>query len=72
MAPKGSGKTTRVAELVRITPRVAVYDPMGDTDFPYKMVASQIISNDLRALHVAIAEENFQVLYIPEPPTQDG
>jgi hypothetical protein len=72
VAPKGSGKTTRVAELVRTTPRVAVYDPMAATDFQYRMAASEIIERDLDAFHQQIAEENFQVLYEPELPVQDG
>lgn len=72
IAPKGSGKTTVVAELVRGTPRVAVYDPMAQTDNQYRLAASEIIQHDLRALHQAIAEDNFQVLYEPELPIQDG
>lgn len=72
VAPKGSGKTTRVAELVRTTPRVAVYDPMAATDFQYRMAASEIIERDLKAFHQQIAEENFQVLFEPELPVQDG
>src|SRR5579885_2275755 len=40
IAPKGSGKTTVVADLVRQTPRVAVYDPMAATDVQYRMAAS--------------------------------
>lgn len=72
VAPKGSGKTTRVAELVKLTPRVAIYDPMGDTDYPYQYASSQIIHQNLHALHLAIASDDFQVLYIPQDPTQDG
>jgi hypothetical protein len=72
IAPKGSGKTTRVAELVRTTPRVAVYDPMAQTDMQYRLAASEIIEHDLPAFHKAIAEDNFQVLYEPELPVQDG
>lgn len=72
VAPKGSGKTTRVAELVRTTPRVAIYDPMAQTDIQYRRVASHIIERDLRAFHECIAEDNFRVLYEPEPPSQDG
>jgi hypothetical protein len=72
IAPKGSGKTTRVAELVRSTPRVAVYDPMAATDNQYRLAASEIIVQDLKAFHTAIAEENFQVLYEPALPVQDG
>ena len=72
VAPKGSGKTTRVAELVRGTSRVAIYDPMAQTDTQYRLVASEIIEHDLAAFHKAIAEENFQVLYEPELPVQDG
>lgn len=72
MAPKGSGKTTRVAELVRVTPRVAIYDPMAATDYQFRRVASHIIERDLKAFHEAIAEDGFQVLYEPELPTQDG
>ena len=72
IAPKGSGKTTVVAELVRQTPRVAVYDPMAATDVQYRMAASEIIVQDLTAFHKAIAEDNFQVLYEPALPVQDG
>jgi hypothetical protein len=72
VAPKGSGKTTRVAELVRVTPRVAIFDPMAETDYPYRRVASHIVSRNLREAHVIMAEENFQLLYEPELPTQDG
>jgi hypothetical protein len=72
VAPKGSGKTTRVAQLVKITPRVAVYDPMAQTDTQYRMAASEIIQHDLKAFHKAIAEDNFQVLYEPQLPVQDG
>jgi Zonular occludens toxin (Zot) len=72
VAPKGSGKTTRVAELVRVTPRVAIYDPMGATDYQYRSVASHIVSQDLALAHQAMAEERFQILYEPQPPTQDG
>jgi hypothetical protein len=73
VAPKGSGKTTVVAEqLVRPTPRVAIYDPMGETDFQYHYMASEIVKADLHKFHELIAEENFQVLYIPEAPQQDG
>lgn len=72
IAPKGSGKTTRVAELVKVTPRVAIYDPMAATDVQYRYAASEIIVKDLRAFHQAIAQDNFQVLYEPELPVQDG
>lgn len=72
VAPKGSGKTTVVADLVRVTPRVAVYDPMGATDNQYRLAASEIIVQDLKAFHLAIAEENFQVLFEPALPEQDG
>jgi len=60
-----------VADLVRQTPRVAVYDPMAATDNQYRMAASEIIVQDLKAFHLAIAEENFQVLFEPELPVQD-
>lgn len=53
-------------------PRVAIYDPMAATDFQYRMVASEIVVQDLKQLHLAIAQDNFQVLYEPQPPTQDG
>lgn len=72
VAPKGSGKTTEVAELVRLTPRVAIYDPMAETDFQYRRVASHIVTRDLREAHLIMAEDNFQLLYEPELPTQDG
>jgi hypothetical protein len=72
IAPKGSGKTTVVADLVRQTPRVAVYDPMAATDVQYRMAASEIIVQDLTAFHKAIAEDNFQVLYEPALPVQNG
>lgn len=72
VAPKGSGKTTLVAELVRFTPRVAIYDPMAETDFQYRRVASHIVSRNLKEAHLVMAEENFQLLYEPELPTQDG
>jgi len=72
VAPKGSGKTTRVAELVRITPRVAIYDPMAATDTQYRFAASEIVVQDLRQLATAIKQENFQVLYEPQMPEQDG
>ena len=72
VAPKGSGKTTEVAELVRVTPRVAIYDPMAATDFQYRRVASHIVAHDLKEAHLLMAEENFQLLYEPELPTQDG
>lgn len=71
IAPKGSGKTTVVADLVRQTQRVAVYDPMAATDNQYRLAASEIIVQDLKAFHLAIAEENFQVLFEPELPVQD-
>lgn len=72
VAPKGSGKTTTVADLVRTTPRVAIYDPMAETDFQYRRVASHIVSRDLREAHKIMAEDNFQLLYEPELPSQDG
>lgn len=72
IAPKGSGKTTTVADLVRSTSRVAVYDPMAATDTQYRMAASHIIQGDLKEFHLAIAEENFQVLFEPALPEQDG
>jgi hypothetical protein len=72
VAPKGSGKTTRVARLVSECDRVAVYDPMGETDIQYRMVATEIIHQDLKALHAAIAENSFRVLYEPALPIQDG
>lgn len=71
IAPKGSGKTTVVADLVRTIPRVAIYDPMAATDNQYRMAASEIIVQDLKAFHLAIAEENFQVLFEPLLPVQD-
>lgn len=79
VAPKGSGKTTRVAELVRETPKVCIYDPMGETDFQYKYVATDVIVGDLQAVKLAMAGEvgntakhTFQILYIPQPPVQEG
>jgi hypothetical protein len=73
IAPKGSGKTTMVAaEFVRPVPRVAVYDPMAATDDQYRLAASEIIVQDLKAFHCAIAEDNFQILYEPGLPEQDG
>jgi hypothetical protein len=72
VAPKGSGKTTRVAELVKITPRVVIYDPMAETDFQYRRVASHIVSHDLAECRKIMAEDDFQLLYEPEIPTQDG
>ena len=72
VAPKGSGKTTRVAELVRLTPRVAIFDPMAATDFQYRYVASHIVERNLDEAHSVLAEENFQLLYEPELPVQDG
>ena len=72
VAPKGSGKTTRVAQLVRETPCCAIYDPMAETDTQYRVVASHIVAKDLREAHRVMAEENFQMLYEPELPTQDG
>jgi hypothetical protein len=72
VAPKGSGKTTEVAKLVRVTPRVAVYDPMAQTDTQYRLAASEIIQHDLTMFHKAIAEDNFQILYEPQLPVQDG
>jgi hypothetical protein len=45
---------------------------MGETDFQYHYVSSEIVKQDLRTMHTAIAQENFQVLYVPEAPTQDG
>jgi hypothetical protein len=71
VAPKGSGKTTVVAELVKQTPRVAVYDPMAATDFQYRMAVGEIIERDLGALHTLLAEDQFQVLFEPELPVQD-
>lgn len=72
VAPKGSGKTTRVASLVRVTPRVAIYDPMGETDFQYRNVASHIVKSDLAECRKIMAENDFQLLYEPALPTQDG
>lgn len=72
VAPKGSGKTTRVADLVSTQARVAIYDPMAATDFQYRKVASHIVSHDLREAHLILAEEEFQMLYEPETPVQDG
>jgi hypothetical protein len=72
VAPKGSGKTTVVAELVRSTPRVAIYDPMAATDFQYRMVAQEIIEGNLDAFHKIIAEDDFKVLFEPALPVQDG
>lgn len=72
VAPKGSGKTTTVAGLVAITPRVAIYDPMAATDTQYRRVASHIVVNDLSAAHKVMAENNFQLLYEPALPRQDG
>lgn len=72
VAPKGSGKTTRVAELVRVTPRVAIYDPMALTDYPYRVVASHIVQRDLHEAHLILAEDNFQLLFEPTLPEQDG
>lgn len=72
VAPKGSGKTTKVAELVAESDRIAVYDPMAQTDMQYRVAASEIIEHDLSAFHKAIAEDNFQILYEPAPPVQDG
>lgn len=73
VAPKGSGKTTVVADLVRQTPRVAVYDPMAATDMQYRVAASEIIVQDLEQFKKTLAdEENFQVLYEPALPVQDG
>jgi len=72
VAPKGSGKTTRVAELVRITPRVAIYDPMATTDNQYRFAVDEIIAQDLRALAKAMEEDSFRILYEPEMPEQDG
>jgi Zonular occludens toxin (Zot) len=71
VAPKGSGKTTRVAELVRQTPRVAVYDPMAATDNQYRLVAGEIVVQNLKAAGRIMAEDNFQLLYEPELPVQD-
>lgn len=71
VAPKGSGKTTVVADMVRTIPRVAIYDPMAATDNQYRLAASEIIVQDLKAFHLAIAEENFQVLFEPQLPVQD-
>src|SRR5215472_271884 len=72
VAPKGSGKTTRVAELVRLTPRVAIYDPMAPTDNQYRFAVDQIITKDLREAYLAMEEDNFRILYEPELPVQDG
>jgi hypothetical protein len=72
VAPKGSGKTTRIAELVRVTPRVAIFDPMAETDFQYRRVASHIVTRDLQEAHLVLAEDNFRLLYEPQLPTQEG
>ena len=72
VAPKGSGKTTRMAEFVKTCPRVAIYDPMAATDFQYQFVASEIVKADVKTLGRVISQDDFQVLYEPEPPTQDG
>jgi hypothetical protein len=55
-----------------VTPRVVIYDPMAQTDFQYRVVASHIVKQDLREVHTIIAENNFQLLYEPKPPMQDG
>lgn len=72
MAPKRSGKTTNVAELVRTCPRVAIYDPRAVTDVQYRRVASHIIVHDMNELRQVIAEDNFQVLFEPLQPEVDG
>lgn len=72
VAPKGSGKTTRMAGFVATCPRVAIYDPMADTDFQYQYVATEIVREDLKALGRFIAQDEFQVLFQPKPPAQDG
>lgn len=45
---------------------------MALTDFQYRVVASHIVQRDLREVHTIIAEDNFQLLYEPTMPVQDG
>ena len=72
VAPARSGKTQRVAEFVRVTPRVAIYDPQALTDVQYRNIATKIVKQDLRELHFALAEDDFKILYEPQEPTFDG
>lgn len=72
IAPKGSGKTTRVSEYIQTQPRVAIYDPMAASDFQYHAVCEETIKADLARFMVAIQEEEFSILYEPQMPVQDG
>lgn len=73
VAPKGSGKTTVVtSDIVRAAPRVVIYDPMAATDLQYRMAATEIVVQDLTELRKFMAQDDFQILFEPKPPTQDG
>jgi hypothetical protein len=73
VAPKGSGKSHEVTKRVFApTPCVAIYDPQADRDSDYRMAASHIVDRDLKEARKVLAEENFQLLFRPDDPIQDG
>ena len=63
IAPKGSGKTFTVCNLLRGARCFAVFDMLGE--FQYAKIADEVYSGTPRAFGKALMQERFRIVYRP-------